>query len=395
MATFLSYGSDFLNNASIGSDSTAGNNNAGQIKINTSGTALSGSAIFPPEYVIEYSLPDSMVNADGEFATNAGLDGMVVYASEADYLAGNVLYTYAPQNPGQTASIQQSLDGLGDNYIRFNANVLQSSDPGAPSLGNAFVAPGSNITQTTETVTTFDHETTIDLNGDGIIQPSEVGNGNFNTAVGITISAAVCYAEGTLISCVDGLRRVEDLKEGDLVQTMDNGVQPVIWNGRTVYSSLDLLSNRKLLPISISAKRTSTGNDLRVTRQHRMLDARGCFVKATDIEQLPHSNTRIAKGVRKVAYHHLLLPRHEVIFANGLASESFYPGPEAMRALGRIGRAKVESRIPGLASKPVEDVYGPLARPMAKRSELDDEWRPVVMIDIDMIDMETVHPAVA
>lgn len=394
MATFISFGSDVLNNASISSNSTGGNNNAGTVTVQTDAGSLSGKVIWDADYIVEYSIPDAHIGADDEFTSSAGVDGIVVYANAEDYNAGIALYTYVPQNPGQVATIQQSVDGVGDTYIRFNANILVSSDAGAPTLSNLFVAPNSNITQTTSNTVVFSHETDVDYNGDGVLTGVEIGNGNFNLSSGVP-SSAICYQEGTLISCLEGMQRVEDLKEGDLVLTMDNGFQPIVWNGRTVYSSLDLLANPKLRPISISAKRTSTGRDLRVTRQHRMLDSRGFFVKAADIEKLPHSNTRIAKGVRQVAYHHLLLPRHEVIFANGLASESFYPGPEALRALGRIGRAKVEARVPELANRSVHDAYGPMARPVEKRKNLDGEWRPVVMVDIESVEMETGQKAVA
>ncbi len=389
MATFLSHGSDILKDASIGSTSTGGNNNAGLIKVNASGGDFTGSEIFDAGYIIEYEIPDAFIGANDELSSGAGISSIVVYASEADYSAGTPLYTYSPQNAGQVATIQSSLDGMGDTYIRFNGGVLVSSDPGAPTLGNMFVAPNSNITQSTDAFVVIDHETDVDLNGDGNITGNEVGDGIFNLGVGVTI----CYAEGTLISCADGLRRVEDLKEGDLVQTMDNGLQPVLWNGRTVYSALDLLANQKRLPVSISAKRTQTGHDLRVTRQHRMLDTRGFFVKATDIEKLPRSATRIARGVKSVAYRHVLLPRHEVIFANGLASESFYPGPEAVKALGGVARKMIEQRLPALASNPVEEAYGPLARPMAKMRDLEGEWRPVVMIDLDAIELPEMQEA--
>ena len=391
MATFLSYGSDILKDPPVNSFGTGGEDDAGLVKISPTGGDFSNHEIFPADYIIEYEIPDADVDADGDIVTGAGIVGMKVYASYADYVAGTVKYTYAPQNAGESAEIFTGIEKQGDNYFEFSASVLKSTDVGAPTLTNeTFVAPGSGLTESTTGTASFDHHTDLDLDGDGSISAAEEGDGVFNIGTSV-----ICYAEGTLISCVDGLRRVEDLKEGDLVQTMDNGLQPVIWNGRTVYNNADLQANYKLLPVSISAKRTKTGNDLRVTRQHRMLDTRGFFVKATDIEQLPRSATRIAKGVRSTAYHHILLPRHEVIFANGLASESFYPGPEALKALGRVGQAKVEKLVPALATKSVEEAYGPLARPVAKLRDLDDEWNPVVMIDLDAIEIPETDEKVA
>lgn len=375
MATFLAYGSDILENPNVSSNSSAGNNGAGEITLTASGSDFSSDQIFADDYIVEFEIPDAYVNADGELTGSGGITGIVVYASAADYTNGIALYTYEPQNSGQEATIQNSVDGIGDTYLRFNANVLVSSDAGAPTLNTLFVSPGSDVANGSSPAV-FDHDTDVDYNHDGSIEPGtiEVGNGLFN----IEDSVSVCYSEGTMISCANGARAVEDLQEGDLVQTLDHGLQPVIWNGRTSYSLLDLLSNAKRLPVVIGPKASGASSDLRVTRQHRMLDARGFFVKAADIAKLPHSGLRIARGVRAVAYHHILLPQHEVIYANGLASESLYPGPEAMKSMGRLERVEILKHVPKLSSNSVEEAYGPMVRPVAKYRDLADEWQPVL-----------------
>lgn len=43
--------------------------------------------------------------------------------------------------------------------------------------------------------------------------------------------APVCFGSGTLIKTQDGVRPVEMLRIGDMVLTVDNGLQPIRWIG--------------------------------------------------------------------------------------------------------------------------------------------------------------------
>lgn len=57
----------------------------------------------------------------------------------------------------------------------------------------------------------------------------------------------------------------------------------------------------------------------------------------------------------EVIYFHLLFDRHEIIFANGAPTESFFPGPEAMDALDRDQRVESEAIFPDLQrAEPVD-----------------------------------------
>ena len=68
-----------------------------------------------------------------------------------------------------------------------------------------------------------------------------------------------------------------------------------------------------------------------------------------------------------ISYHHLLLPRHELVFAEGIPSESFRPGPQGMATLSDAARARLFEAMPSLR----DDVtsYGRAARPSLKRHE--------------------------
>lgn len=63
--------------------------------------------------------------------------------------------------------------------------------------------------------------------------------------------AVPCFTPGTLIETPDGPRAVEDLQVGDLVSTLDNGVQKLIWVGASAQRTLDLMRAPHLRPIEI------------------------------------------------------------------------------------------------------------------------------------------------
>ena len=131
MLTFTAFGKDILNNANVNNNSSGGHDNAGVIGVS------GGQQIFPDDSIVVFEV--NQVNANGEIDGSSGILGITVFANAADYAADTALYTYGPMNPGQTANIQNSVDRLGDNYIRFSASVLVSSDSGAPSLNLSLI----------------------------------------------------------------------------------------------------------------------------------------------------------------------------------------------------------------------------------------------------------------
>ena len=73
-------------------------------------------------------------------------------------------------------------------------------------------------------------------------------------------------------------------------------------------------------------------------------------------------------SLTEVTYVHLLLPRHEVVFANGLETESFHPaGEEALDSLEDEARARLLGLMPDLETDPLH--YGAFARRALNRAE--------------------------
>ncbi|NVO29326.1 hypothetical protein HJ526_18040 [Donghicola sp. C2-DW-16] len=190
---------------------------------------------------------------------------------------------------------------------------------------------------------------------------AKMGTVNFSTGEVLSFSGIeiICFCDGTEIITIDGPTLVEDLREGDLVLTMDNGYQPVRWIGSKALSPADLQASSKLRPIRIAAGALGRGTpsrDLMVSRQHRvllrsaiaarMIGASEVLVAAVKLLGVP--GIEVAMDVQSVKYFHILFDRHEIIFSNGAATESLFTGPEALKSVSEDTRAELIALFPDI-----------------------------------------------
>lgn len=167
----------------------------------------------------------------------------------------------------------------------------------------------------------------------------------------------VCFTPGTMIMCDDGPRPVETLTEGARIQTKDSGCEELLWIGRRRITGARLCVEPDLAPVHLRAG--SLDHDvpdqgLLVSPDHRMVlrgrRARVLFncdevlVAARDL--VDGRGITIARRLREVVYIHLLLPRHQIIFANGVESESFHPADAALGVMAPDQRAGLMARLP-------------------------------------------------
>ncbi len=193
-----------------------------------------------------------------------------------------------------------------------------------------------------------------------------------------TPTGVICFTPGTRLRTPEGERRVEDLAEGDRINTRDGGAQEIVWIGRRRMSGARLYAMPELRPIRIRAAALGNGDpqdDLLVSPRHRVL-IRGDVARAlfnTDevlvaADDLLNDRT-IARdhSLHEVEYVHLLLPRHHVVWANGVETESFHPASTDLDTVTPDQRARLARIVPGIEDDPT--CYGEAARRELTRSE--------------------------
>ena len=169
-----------------------------------------------------------------------------------------------------------------------------------------------------------------------------------------------CFAGGTRILTADGLRPVEDIRPGDLVQTVDHGMQPVRWVGARTLDAVDLAASSALLPIRIGAGALGAGlpeRDLMVSPQHRVMVRSDLARELSGQDEvlvaakhlLAVEGIEIAADIASVSYHHILFDRHEVIWSEGAQTESLFLGEQALAALPDASLREIMTLFPEIA----------------------------------------------
>ncbi|APH54416.1 Hemagglutinin-related protein [Granulibacter bethesdensis] len=142
---------------------------------------------------------------------------------------------------------------------------------------------------------------------------------------GVTIydDGTPCYVHGTLILTDRGEVPVEDLEIGDNVITAAGEVRPIRWLGRRSYNGRFIQDRRDVLPVRIrqgALDGVLPKRDLLVSPLHAMfidgvLVPAGRLVNGVSIIQEQHVET--------LSYVHIELDTHDVVLAEGAASETY------------------------------------------------------------------------
>ncbi len=152
-----------------------------------------------------------------------------------------------------------------------------------------------------------------------------------NSDVGIVEASTIpCFVAGTRIATPSGERLVETLAVGDWVRTRDNGDQPIRWIGqRTVPAQ------GQMAPIRISQGAIGNKRELWLSPQHRVLrsDASTALLFGEDEVLVPAqalvNDTSITRQPGEwVTYVHMMFDDHQIVFSEGVPSESYLPGEQ-------------------------------------------------------------------
>jgi Ca2+-binding RTX toxin-like protein len=318
----------------------------------------------------------------------------------------NIIYEISPgiaAAPGDETEqgIVQQLDaqsGLVTGEVNFTnieriefVDTTVTTPEDTPLVGNLFASGatttvegfvvGNTSYSPTQTAVRTEGDLTINADGSYIFTPAPNYNGpapviNYTDSTGETTSLIIevtpvvdvcvipalpCFVQGSMIAMADGEIPIENLKVGDLIQTLDHGLQPIRWIGHRHLSAGDLAENENMRPIRIRKNVVSDGKgvgDLVVSPQHRILISSKVAQRMfgdTEIlvaakQLLAIDGVDIADGFEDVTYFHILFDQHEIIYANGVPSESLYLGKEAQKSLSAAGREEIYTLFPEVAS---------------------------------------------
>lgn len=251
-------------------------------------------------------------------------------------------------------------------------------------LGNDVRAPGSTLTITQinginvvagQTITLATGQK-VKLNADGTF--TIIGDGNVETATFsytvkdnlghsdtafVTVNSVPCFVAGTRILTLSGERAVESLRPGDLVMTQDDGPQPLRWIGRRTVPAVG-----DHAPVRIAEGTFGPHGTLQLSPQHRVLIRDGMaevLFGAAEVliaaKDLVNDHTVRVQAGGTVDYVHLLFDRHQVVFAEGLPTESFLPGAQIRHSFDAEVVAELVSLFPELDIETGQG-YSPAAR---------------------------------
>jgi hypothetical protein len=222
-------------------------------------------------------------------------------------------------------------------------------------INGVAVTAGSTITLPSGQQVTLNADGTMTVVGDGQTETKSftytISDGLGNSDIGmVTLTSVPCFVAGTMILTPDGNVPVETLSPGDLVMTMDEGAQPLRWIGqRTVPAT------GKMAPIRIRAGTFGDHGTLMLSPQHRVLvrDALaellfGEFEVLVAAKDLVNDRSIRAIEGGEVTYVHLLFDRHQIVYSEGLATESFLPGAELSKSFDEEAVSEIYSLFPEL-----------------------------------------------
>ena len=184
------------------------------------------------------------------------------------------------------------------------------------------------------------------------------------------IENIICFTPGTRIATPKGARDIATLRVGDLVVTRDHGLQPIRWIQQRTVPALESFAPIRIRPGVI----TGQDRDLLVSPQHHMLfqgyRAELLFGESEVLVSAKHMIndkyvTQETGG--DVTYIHMMFDEHEVVYAEGAATESFHPGDVGLTAVSDPAREELFALFPALRSN--VNGYGQTARRCLKGHE--------------------------
>lgn len=172
------------------------------------------------------------------------------------------------------------------------------------------------------------------------------------------IFSPVCFAADTMISTPRGDVPAIDLRPGDEVEDIHGKAHHILWASqrRVTLENCGPRARATLAPVVLPTTLfddAPSGGPLRVSRNHLVLIRHpildyyyGLSEALVPAGAFVGLATKADLTSRSITYVHFMCEKHAVIRANGIAAETFYPGPQAMAALTPAQRRDWHQSVP-------------------------------------------------
>ncbi len=342
--------------------------------VGSGSTQLSTSFTFDPNDLIEIDIVSGDIQGsplDGE------LDYSQIIFARITVIRDGVRYDLDVNDGSkikETGGADSGTKEQGDSFFTTNDDVTLNDPAFGPSVSGtlAFSIDETFIDANGDPVDPIIARSRPDLDTNGDGDPDSgtpFNNENFNTGTVLSPPPIPCFVRGSKIETGDGPKLVEDLKVGDYVLTLDNGLQQIRWIGR-----VKVPSSGKFAPIVVSQGALGNRQELRVSPEHRVLISGwkaellyGLDQVLVAAKHLCNGNTiyRSCDG-EPVEYFHLMFDQHELLLSSGLWSESYFVDPSRVEFLPSPIETELRTLFPE-TSKTYRTMV--IARPTLKRFE--------------------------
>uniref|UniRef100_UPI0035AF8BD3 Hint domain-containing protein n=1 Tax=Paracoccus sp. TaxID=267 RepID=UPI0035AF8BD3 len=281
--------------------------------------------------------------AGGVFTDDGVADVLTGGAGSDIFAAGNGdLITDFVSTPDNPAAENDSID-LSGYYNDANLDIINDAriaagqQPYATALGWMRADQADGILNDISTANGFGSAFSLRVqNGGTAVSGSALTEGS---------TSVTCFADDVLIQTQDGPVAAGDLAVGMMVETRDDGPQPIRWKGKRRLSATDLEAAPHLRPIRILKGALGGGKpeaDLVVSPQHRILVRSRIAQKMFGTDEVLVAAKQlcqvdgidVANDLDGVTYVHFLFDSHQLVISNGAETESLHTGAEALKSVG-------------------------------------------------------------
>ncbi len=327
-------------NGTSGSDNIKGKE--GQDTLNGSGGSDTVSGGAGNDTIDGGSGNDTVYGGSGDDVVTGGSGDDVIIGGKGDdtLTAGN----------GSTTDTFVIRDGDGN-------DTITDFDPYEPDIIRFDMAEMNSYQDVLDRITTDGPDTIITYDDGSTtrllnVNPSDLSSTNFEFG-----PEPVCIEAGARIATPVGPRPIECLRQGDLVDTRDNGPQPIAQIIADPIRFRGAADRRKPILIAKGALGAGTpSSDLVLSPQHRVLmidDEKGTSVLVPAVKLLGFPGIRRMSGRKKARYFNLLLDGHEIVFANGCAVETLLLTAYARARLAKLNMSEATKTTQALSLHPI------------------------------------------